>query len=170
VAKIGQYPFLGFERSPLSVALTLIYPNGANAAIAVDILLESGVQGQTLDAQPAAFTISGQDATLLDKKVVDAQPAAFVVSGQDATFTRGRIISSDAGVFAITGQDATLLDKKVVDAQPGSFIITGGDATLLNGHVVDAQPGSFSITGDDATLQFIPSQGNGAFFQLFNWA
>lgn len=149
MAKVGQYPWRGFARSPLSAALTRIESNGANAALAADTLLESGLTSYSMAASASAYVLIGQAApTQLIRKQV-AVGASFVIDGQGATFTHSVVISGNVGEFSLNGQGTALYRNKKVDAQPVAFLITGEDATLtkLTAYRLDAQAGSVLITG-----------------------
>ena len=113
----------------------------------------------SLDAQPAAFSISGQTASLLKGSVQDAQPASFALSGQDAALTvtpalQNYEIDAQPAAFSVAGVSATILRDASLNAAVGSLAISGTAASELYGRNLDAQPAALTVTGQAATLQY----------------
>lgn len=108
-----------------------------------------------IDAQDAAFTITGQNATLADNRVLNAEVGSFTYTGEDATLTKTsppKELNAEAGDFTIVGQAATLADNRALNAETGSFAYTGQDASLLAAKNINAQAGAVTYTGQAATL------------------
>lgn len=96
-------------------------------------------------AEVGAFTLAGQDASLVKFVGVVAQVGTFTLTGQDAQFTRTLV--ADRGTFTVTGQAAGL-DTAVLGGT-GAFTLTGRAAGLLTS--IRANVGAFTLTGQSAT-------------------
>ena len=128
-----------------------------------------GATGYTLTADAGAYTLSGQDATLLKTRVLTADAGSYAVGGQDASVLVGHKLTADAGAYSVAGQDATLTYVPVtpgsytLTCDAGAYVLAGQDATLLRGRVVAADAGAYAISGADAELTFVgtPSSGVG---------
>lgn len=126
--------FLSSIRTPADYYSTLFAPR----SIWVPVSAATG--GYTLTAEAGAFTLAGQDATLLKSKVLAADAGSFAIAGQDATLVYtpaagAYILTCDAGAFAIGGQDATFvytpLNHYTLTAEAGAFQISGQQAQLV---------------------------------------
>lgn len=119
----------------------------------------------TLTADAAAFTLTGQDASLERGLLLTAAAGSYTLTGQAATFPRTYVLAADAGSFVLTGQAASLKKGFVLAAGAGAFALTGQAASLEIGYLVSAGVGVFTLTGQAATLNkgFTLTAAAGAF-------
>jgi hypothetical protein len=88
---------------------------------------------------------------------------AFTIAGQDATLLKSKVLAADAGAYSLAGQDATLVYTPVAGAytltcDAGSYSLAGQDAafvyTPLNQYTLTAEAGAYSIGGQAATFAY----------------
>lgn len=105
-----------------------------------------------LTADVAAFTLSGQDASLLWTQLITADVAAFTLSAQDANLLAARTITADVAAFTLAAQDADLLWTQILVAEVAEFTLTGQDIILLKVITFAADAAAFTLTAQDADL------------------
>jgi hypothetical protein len=110
-------------------------------------------------AEVGAFTLTGQDASLVKFVGVVADAGTFTLTGQDANFFRHTLLAS-TGSFSLVGQDADFRARTIY-AVAGSFVISGQSAQLTRTLLADA--GAFSLSGQAAGLSASILGGTGAF-------
>jgi hypothetical protein len=86
---------------------------------------------------------------------LNAEPAAYAVTGTSATTVVGKAVTADPGTYAVTGTEAATVAGKAVSADPGAYTVTGTDAAVVRGLVVSADPGGYAVSGVEATLEYI---------------
>ncbi|MCR4301544.1 MAG: hypothetical protein NUV51_08025 [Sulfuricaulis sp.] len=109
----------------------------------------------TLDAEDAAFTLTGADATLQASRLMNAAAGSLTITGADASLVVGRVLNAEPGSISLTGADASLLAARALNAEAGAYALTGSDAGLTAARTLDAAAGALSLTGADATLALV---------------
>ena len=152
----------GWEQGDDSTESSRVTPGGWEQVVG------AGAGGYTLTADAGAYTLAGQDATLLKTRIVTADAGSYAVAGQDASVLVGHLITADAGAYTLAGQDATLTYAPVtpgsytLTCDAGAYVLAGQDATLLRGRVVAADAGDYALTGADATFAYSGAQSAAA--------
>jgi hypothetical protein len=124
---------------------------------------------RALNAAAGSLTLTGATATLLRTLKLDAQAAAFALTGQAADLIYGQpdpSLNAQPGTFSLTGQSAALSRSYVLNAQAGALAdapyadpdyvgpgyVGGVDAALNVGRALNAAAGTFNLAGLAATL------------------
>lgn len=125
----------------------------------------AGPQAYTLDAQPGAFTLSGQAATTARSLSLNAAAGSFTYTGQAATFAYSApaSLTAESGGFTLSGQAATLTASRQLVASSASFTLTGQAASTQAERNTAANAGGYTLSGQAATLAkagvFSPAAG-----------
>lgn len=138
----------GFEAVIIKAAETS--GTASDPRLTVDVSLTLSMTADT-----AAFTLTGQDATLRKSVPYDlpADAGAFTMTGQDAELTYAQGIAAQTGTFTLTGQDATFTAIRSFPAAVGAFTLTGVDAAMTVARSMAAAVGEFILTGIDIILR-----------------
>ena len=111
----------------------------------------------TLDADTAAYALTGTTADLQADRILEADTDSYALSGTDAALQYGRQLAADPGSYTLTGTDAALIAQRILEADSGGYVLTGTDAALDFGGVgafeLAADSGSYVLTGTAAALQ-----------------
>ena len=103
-----------------------------------------GITAFTLVADPGAYTLTGEAATL--GIGTPSLAGSLTYTGGSATLNEG--LPGAAGSYTLTGQNATL--AVAMPASPGSYTLTGQAATLDTG--LSGSAGAYTLTGEAATM------------------
>lgn len=106
-----------------------------------------------LTADPAEFNLSAQEAGFLAHRNLAAEPAEYSLVAQDAALTRHRTLQADAATFSLSGQDADFLIDIRLTADHAVFTISGQDAAFRRDSRLAADPATFQTAGQDAVLR-----------------
>lgn len=109
-----------------------------------------------MSADPGAFSISGQEATLTQasgsNKSLQASAGSATLTGQAATVARNRVVTASSGTLTLTGSAATIARSRKLTSAAGSYALTGTAASVLFGRRLNGAAGSYAGTGQAATL------------------
>ena len=128
-----------------------------------------------LNGAAAAFSLSGQQASLNRGYRVNAEVGSFIGTGFGAGSVRDYSIGTNAGTFVLDvqnaivayqrsplaaetgavvldGQDAAFKKAVIKESLAGAFALSGEAAGSLRGYVLTAEPTSYSSSGNSAEL------------------
>lgn len=86
------------------------------------------------------FAWDSPPSTATGAYTLDAQPAAFTFTGANATLQRGFLMDAAAGAFSLAGANIETPRTYVLDAGFGSYALAGGNATLAYSGGTGEQP------------------------------
>jgi hypothetical protein len=119
---------------------------------------QAGGTAYTMPADGAAFTETGQAASLERGVKVPAATTSFAFSGVAASLEVGRKVTAISGAMAVTGTAANLAAGRRLLAAIGSVALTGTDATLVYapsvGYPMPADSADFTLNGTDAAFAY----------------
>ena len=156
-ANSGSYTTIG---APAFRSLVLVVAVGAYSLTGTAV---SVTHGHPLTAAVGSYTVTGQ---AISTRRLTAEPAAYQIQGQAATLTsgvRGLLIAGN-GTYAITGSTTHFI--KSIGSARGSYVTSGTAATLTRStgtRTVVASVGSYSITGVGPTLELKIPSGSGEY-------
>ena len=81
----------------------------------------------------------------------DGETGAYTLSGQEASLLMGRRLSADAGAYVVSGQDAVLLLARRVAASAGSYSLNGQTVTLV-------YSGAEALVTPDSRIYIVPAE------------
>jgi hypothetical protein len=110
------------------------------------------IHGRVLAAVSGVYTLTGVVANLLKATKFLVDPGLYTLTGADAALFEHSGFLAESGVYAVTGSPATLLKAKRLVADPGTYALTGSVATLRPARRIAADPGAYSLTGSVANL------------------
>jgi hypothetical protein len=108
--------------------------------------------GETLEASPGTFSITGQASGTIVDRIINASPGTYAVTGNTGGLLADRILQADPGAYTYAGASSDLIRDLILSAEPGTYQITGVSSALLVDKILLAESGTYTITGHDATL------------------
>jgi hypothetical protein len=120
--------------------------------------LTTGADAFTLMADPATFTLTGNNATLRRGYSLTAAVGTCALTGQDVTLRAARQLVASQATFTLTGNATALRVARQLAADLATFALTGQDATLTysgasGGYTLTADAGTFTLTGTATGLR-----------------
>ena len=113
------------------------------------------VLGETVTvAEVGAYSLTGEDAGLIEDEALDAEQGAYAWVGTDAiTGKELSITIGEVGTYTLTGEDAiTGKFGTIMPAEVGSYEWTGENASVYKSRLV-LESGAYTLTGLDATTR-----------------
>lgn len=106
----------------------------------------------TLTSEQGAYSITGQDSSLLTALLLTAEQGTYSLTGQDASFAYAGISTPaplpSLGLLAGLGYTPGILT-----AEQGTYSITGQDAAFQRTYSLAADQGSYTLSGQVAALE-----------------
>lgn len=107
----------------------------------------TGPSAYALTLELGTFTVSGQDATLTNARVLACAVGTFTLAGQNVGLPVS--MPAEVGAYTLTGQTATLQATRTMTAEVGSYTIDGYVTFVVS---MPAEVGSYTLTGQGSTL------------------
>lgn len=114
----------------------------------------------SMEASPAVFSLTGQDASLKLTHSLIADYGDFTLTGNNVNLNRTYDMPVSAGVFTLTGINSAYLRSHNFPVSHGSFTLTGEEANLLRTRDFLVSSGTFIYTGQDASLTVANADGS----------
>ena len=106
-----------------------------------------------LNAEAAAFSVSGQAAALNRGYRLTADAGTFIGTGFGAGSVRDYSIGTNAGTYVLDGQNAIVaFQRNPLNGETGSFVLSGQDSFSRIGINLLAEAGDYSVSGNEAAL------------------
>lgn len=109
----------------------------------------------TLQADVASYTLTGQSASLEISGQLDAFAGSYSVTGQSAVLSKIYTLISSVGSYSFTGQNAIFTVGKTMPAAAATYTLSGQVANLKQTHIEPFAPGFYPVTGQTARLSKI---------------
>ena len=115
------------------------------------------VNGYIASTAAGSFSSVGSDATLKQTHKLTSTPGVFVVSSAGASvYSAGTVwrVTAANGVFSLSGRDATLKQEHKLTAAAGVFSLAGPAISVIAGDYMGLANGAFALSGVGATLRY----------------
>jgi len=127
----------------------------------------SGGAAYSLNADPAAFTVSVQAAAALAARRFTASPAAYAFTPSAASVLAARKIAAAPAAFAITPSAVSALAARNLAALPAAFAVTPFGASPIATRRLNATPADFAVVLTDAGLAYSSPSGDPVTYLIF---
>lgn len=124
--------------------------------------------GYTLEVTPAVYSLTGNGASLIARRLVGITPSSYALTGSSASLLSAEVLGVTPGAYSLTGASVDLVYTAgaaaySLDVTPGAYSVSGSNAGLNAVRALSVEPSAYSTTGAPVDLTYTPASVGSAY-------